>query len=98
MVGNEPLFYIKKENGKLADKTNFTENQNSSITFKDGNVGFIIYRVSQSIHAILAITYYSKYGITIQELFKSKYVDYTTNDNTISFTAGGYVYFFYNVQ
>lgn len=64
-----------------------------SLSFDKDNVGLIIYRVSNSIHAVLAVTYFGTIGITVEELFRSQYVSYTTNGNTISFTAGGSITF-----
>ena len=66
---------------------------NYSLSFDKDNVGLIIYRVSNSIHAVLAVTYFGTIGITVEELFRSQYVSYTTNGNTISFTAGGNITF-----
>ena len=64
-----------------------------SLSFDKDNVGLIIYRVSNSIHAVLAVTYFGTIGITVEELFCSQYVSYTTNGNTISFTAEGSIVF-----
>ena len=64
-----------------------------SLSFDKDNVGLIIYRVSNSIHAVLVLTYFKAYGITVKELFCSNNVSYTTDGNTISFTAGGNILF-----
>lgn len=75
------------------DKTAKLATTGHSLVLNGSTVGLLIYRVSNEIHAVLAVTYFSRYGIYVRELFLSQYVSYTTDGNTISFTAEGNIVF-----
>ena len=67
-----------------------------SLSLNYDTFGFLIYRVSNSIHSILAITCFEEYGITVEELYCSQYVSYAIDGNTISFTDYGNILYIGN--
>ena len=79
---------LKSLQSKTAKKINY----NSVVEPADGSFGFLICRISNNIHAILAITCFKSLGIKVVELYKTEWVTYTVENNIITFSGGDCIF------